>query len=386
MGQWWLLGVYLSLCPLLLTVLLCGDRPIFKGTFVERTHDFLTGGACDCCVRLVGVCFGQRGKNACAAAETYCCDKPNPALQLFYLSILGGCYFTLTWTSLQYIPGLYISFYHRYTGPVAACFGLCLFLLTSFTDSGTIDKSTVQSHLGVYPFDGVLYEEKTCSTCKIIRPARSKHCSICNKCVARFDHHCAWMNNCIGEGNLRYFLSFLGWHVLLCWYGAWVLVMILAGHVEERNVIRAIRWYIGRPATFHDIYPHVFQWLLAYYSTQVMLVIFLLVISLLLMGFFGYHLSLVAYNTTTNETYKWDRLKRYAEVEATKQASEAKDIPSAEQRQQSQGKCGWLRCMSCWGSAPKLEERNIYDRGIWKNVFEVLNPQGFKRSDRKSVV
>lgn len=30
-------------------------------------------------------------------------------------------------------------------------------------------------------------------------------------------------------------------HVLLCWYGAWVLVMILAGHVEERNVIRAIR-------------------------------------------------------------------------------------------------------------------------------------------------
>lgn len=43
------------------------------------------------------------------------------------------------------------------------------------------------------------------------------------------------------------------------------------------------------------------QWLLAYYSTQVLLLIFMLVISLLLLGFFGYHLNLVIYNTTTNE-------------------------------------------------------------------------------------
>lgn len=49
MGQWWVLGAYFSLCPLLLTLLLCGDRPIFKGTFVESAHDFLTGGACDLC-------------------------------------------------------------------------------------------------------------------------------------------------------------------------------------------------------------------------------------------------------------------------------------------------------------------------------------------------
>ena len=49
MGQWWILGAYLSLCPLLLTLLLCGDRPVFKGTIVQRAHDFLTGGGCDLC-------------------------------------------------------------------------------------------------------------------------------------------------------------------------------------------------------------------------------------------------------------------------------------------------------------------------------------------------
>jgi len=213
MGQWLFLGAYLSLCPLLLMLLLCGDRGIFQGTIIHRAHDFVAGGACESLQRLVGYCFGERGKQACDATEHYCCEKPNPGLQLFYLSIIGGCYFTLTYTSLQYIPGVYISAFHRYTGPAAASFGLCLFLLTSFTDPGKIDVNTVKSQLETYPFDNVLYMKKSCPTCGIPRPARSKHCRICNKCIARFDHHCAWMNNCIGERNLRYFLAFLGWWV-----------------------------------------------------------------------------------------------------------------------------------------------------------------------------
>lgn len=378
MGQWLFLGAYLSLCPLLLMLLLCGDRGIFQGTIIHRAHDFVAGGACESLQRLVGYCFGERGKQACDATEHYCCEKPNPGLQLFYLSIIGGCYFTLTYTSLQYIPGVYISAFHRYTGPAAASFGLCLFLLTSFTDPGKIDVNTVKSQLETYPFDNVLYMKKSCPTCGIPRPARSKHCRICNKCIARFDHHCAWMNNCIGERNLRYFLAFLGWHVLLCWYGVYVLFTILAGQIEERGIVRAVRWYIGRPATFHDIYPHVLQWLLAYYSTQVMLLIFLLVISLLLLGFFGYHLTLVAYNTTTNETYKWDGLRQWqAEVEGVQQASGNEDTPSLAQSNKTASKWSWLACKNCWASTPKLEEQNIYDRGLWKNFIEVLIPPGY---------
>jgi hypothetical protein len=43
------------------------------------------------------------------------------------------------------------------------------------------------------------------------------------------------------------------------------------------------------------------QWLLVYYSTQVLLIIFLGILSLLLAGFFSYHLYLIFVNTTTNE-------------------------------------------------------------------------------------
>jgi palmitoyltransferase len=43
------------------------------------------------------------------------------------------------------------------------------------------------------------------------------------------------------------------------------------------------------------------QWLLVYYSTQVLLIVFLGILSLLLAGFFSYHLYLIFVNTTTNE-------------------------------------------------------------------------------------
>ena len=115
-----------------------------------------------------------------------------------------------------------IIFCFRYTSSLAVAVGILLFLLTSFSDPGTIKAETVSQYLSAYPYDNIIYEEKECSTCKIpkwvcrwykillksrswlnlsikwclnflCRPARSKHCSICDRCVARFDHHCGWM-------------------------------------------------------------------------------------------------------------------------------------------------------------------------------------------------
>ena len=64
-----------------------------------------------------------------------------------------------------------------------------------------------------------MYKEKNeCKTCKVTKPARSKHCSICRMCVSKFDHHCIWIRQCVGQKNYKYFVSFLFLHSLWCTY------------------------------------------------------------------------------------------------------------------------------------------------------------------------
>jgi len=162
---------------------------------------------------------------------------------VFYVALIGVTYFIIVQTSFEYIPGYYISGWHRYFSIVAVAVGAILFVLTSFSDPGTVTAENVSQYVSAYPYDNVIFVEKECSTCKIPRPARAKHCRICDKCFARFDHHCGWMNNCIGEKNTRYFVAFLVWHFLICVYGAVVLALILAGELKEKKVIYILTGY-----------------------------------------------------------------------------------------------------------------------------------------------
>ena len=120
-------------------------------------------------------------------------------------------------------------------GPLATASGLVLFFLTCFSDPGTVTAANVDVHLAAQPFDGALYAPKRCPTMRLTAPARSKFCRVTNRRVARFDHYCGWMNNAIGENNYRFFLGFLAWHVVLCAYGAGLMIAILFGEARARD-------------------------------------------------------------------------------------------------------------------------------------------------------
>ncbi|XP_072124445.1 palmitoyltransferase ZDHHC4 isoform X3 [Mobula birostris] len=95
--------------------------------------------------------------------------------------------------------------------PYTLLFGkMYFFYLCCISDPGIISPSNHKQLLKVYTYDGILYQRaRVCSTCKLVKLARSRHCRLCNCCVHRFDHHCVWVNNCIGALNIRYFLFYL---------------------------------------------------------------------------------------------------------------------------------------------------------------------------------
>ncbi|KAI3883396.1 hypothetical protein MKX03_009629 [Papaver bracteatum] len=380
----WILVCHGSLTLLVIVSFLCGQWPIFQNTFIEKIHYFLTVGAYDYFLRFMLYVFGSKGRNAILSVEYFCCDRPNPTLQAFYLAIIAGTYYIIAVSSFDYIPGYYLSEYHRYTSFLAVGVGVVLFLLTSFSDPGTVNADNVTQYLSSYPCDNIIFTEKMCTTCKIPKPARSKHCSICDRCVARFDHHCGWMNNCIGERNTRYFMAFLLWHFLLCVYGTIAIALILAGQLKEFKVIHILTVYYGFENSFYSLAPHVVQWVLGAYNTQILLMVFLAVISLLLAGFSGYHAHLCLTNTTTNETFKWKdyislKMKiNEAKVSAAALKASISGMTGETKPPESKWKAFFRK--SPLEDVEVIVKDNIYDKGFFSNLNEIVFPLSTRRS------
>src|SRR6218665_945693 len=53
-----------------------------------------------------------------------------------------------------------------------------LFVICCYSNPGVITKENVANYVTAYPYDGQMYQTNAkCTTCHLVKPARSKHCS-----------------------------------------------------------------------------------------------------------------------------------------------------------------------------------------------------------------
>ena len=148
-----------------------------------------------------------------------------------------------------------------------------------------------------------------CKTCKIPKPARSKHCSVCDHCVARFDHHCNWVNNCIGARNQKYFILFMTSLVVMTFVGG-LLVFLTFLHIVKSLKLHEQLYTDDTGQVFTATTSVILSFLLAEYRLMAFLLAYLAVLFLGLGAFLLFHLYCLLMNFTTNEIFKIFRLRQ----------------------------------------------------------------------------
>ncbi|PNW86524.1 hypothetical protein CHLRE_02g090100v5 [Chlamydomonas reinhardtii] len=394
---------YLGLTAFFIGILLFGESPVFRNTPIASLHWFVTQGIFDGLGWIVAKTCGARGARALDSVYLTCCERPNAALQVAYLAMVLGGYW-LYWNNLfSLLPNPWADRDHILLGSASVAVSLGLFVFASASDPGTIragDADTLAAWHALYPLDNAIWPEKTCSTCGLSRPARSKHCRICNRCVARHDHHCAWINNCVGAANMRHFLAFLVANLAMCAYGAVLACVILGGEMEARGVWRLnlVNYATGRVVPMWRVPSKMLEWLIVLYPVGVAVGLFMGVATLLVAFFLSYQLYLLAVGRTQYEMFRWRDLHHQmleeaeqqeeqriaAEREAaTREAEAAGKGGGGKQVGSSEKRGGWLS--SLWGARRVRVElpKNIYHRGFWRNAAEVLAPEVYLEQEKK---
>lgn len=319
-------GLYVLVVIGFVFVMLFGEHEWFLSTPVSWAHWLITSGMCQGIEWAALKLCGEKGVRCLSGAETACCQKSNPTVQVLFIFLVISAYYCIWKEVFPMLPVPGVSVWHKYTGTLCTLLCLACFAAASFADAGTITPLNAAAHCALYPPDGQLFEEGAeCSSCGVMKPGRSKHCRSCRRCVARFDHHCVWTNNCIGLCNTRWFLAFLLSTAALCAYGCVTCALCIRGDMLARDA-----WSLAfhdrssrRLVYVGDSWRTVAAYISAAYTTQAALVFFLGVLGWVVAGFAGYQVYRIGTGVTTNESFKLRELSRAEELQRRLEAQRA---------------------------------------------------------------
>ncbi|KAI0593597.1 DHHC palmitoyltransferase-domain-containing protein [Biscogniauxia sp. FL1348] len=332
-------------------------------------------------------CLGEFG--------TYVMYGRHPTILIFFFLLLSG-------GEYMYLPGAWprMSALHRVLGSLAILLPYVFLYLSAFSDPGVVTPATHSRYMSHYPYDFTLFHPgQTCRTCRLLKPARSKHCSVCRRCVHKMDHHCVFINNCVGYGNQHWFILLLLSTAVLTTYGA-VLGM---GMVAESARVRAGNGSLGRGPAFSFWKPRGMSWRVYFLLVSLgiqddvgvgSVTLLAAMTSPLVWGLLGYHVYLIYGGTTTNESMKWQ------DWQAEMDDGFAFKRPLAPDRPRDPNlEAPWSRWpvdpvqalvrtedgeppdvraplgVGPWERVRSLRDvENLYDLGFWDNLIDVFVP------------
>lgn len=119
------------------------------------------------------------------------------------------------------------------------------------------------------------------------------------------------------------------------------------------------------------------EFVVIYFPIPSIVTLFLIVATLLLFAFLGYQVQLILTGRTTYESFRWReyhlQLMEDAEKEAEKQAGSSER--GKQKRRGGWGVLKWLGLQrKSAAAAAVVLPPNIYHRGCWHNMWEVLFP------------
>ena len=222
-----------------------------------------------------------------------------------YLTLAVGGYYLYVMYGFEHIPNPYISEYHKYIAWPFMLTCYYSYYLACATDPGFIrkggDKAMVERAVKRYDYDDIMFYHKSwCDTCEAPKPARSKHCNLCNMCCEKFDHHCVWINNCVGLHNYKWFMLFLFMHLGICVYGTVVGYFCALHLIDESDLWN--KTFVNRQGQrFKADWSIILQYLQKEYEMFSIVVFLCGIVTVMLLGFVGFHSYLIWKNYTTNE-------------------------------------------------------------------------------------
>lgn len=269
--------VAIALFAALVAIVIFGDSPAVRHTSLHRLHTSL-------------VALSSRLSRLLAANRSlYAVIQW--IVPVFYITVVAVC---LAVFFAHVYPQLPQRLSHLHAVAIAAVISSVVLstCLVTFTLPGYVNEYNVARAQQVFPENGLIFFKKSCSTCMVPKPARSKHCSQCGHCVLLYDHHCVWVNNCIGLHNYRWFLLYLAANVALMVYGAYLCGLLLAlNKTPDRG------WWRLIVATTPANKSAGVLWILA------------VSFSLVTAAFTALHVWYIYLGVTTNEADKWGEIE-----------------------------------------------------------------------------